>query len=86
MCDIVENDVFKTFLPSLTHMRIDGSGDARKGQDLVTKFKEVRWAEAPKPRRLSPSSAPARTAQKRARQYAGLRPLGRAASRPGMVG
>ncbi|CCX05040.1 Similar to Probable helicase mot1; acc. no. O43065 [Pyronema omphalodes CBS 100304] len=38
MCDIVENDVFKQLLPSLTYMRMDGSTDARKRQELVTKF------------------------------------------------
>lgn len=38
MCDIVENDVFKKLLPSLTFMRMDGSTDARKRQDIVTKF------------------------------------------------
>jgi TATA-binding protein-associated factor len=38
MCDIVENDVFKKLLPSLTYMRMDGSTDARRRQDLVTKF------------------------------------------------
>jgi len=38
MCDIVENDVFRGLLPSLTYMRMDGSTDARKRQDLVTKF------------------------------------------------
>lgn len=85
MCDIVENDVFKTFLPSPTHMRMGGGNDARKGHDLVTKFKAARWAMAPKPRRLIPSSAPPRTAQKRTKQYAGLRPLSRAASRAGVV-
>ncbi|KAI5804374.1 hypothetical protein EDC01DRAFT_627231 [Geopyxis carbonaria] len=38
MCDIVENEVFKKLLPSLTFMRMDGSTDARKRQDVVTKF------------------------------------------------
>jgi TATA-binding protein-associated factor len=38
MCDIVENEVFKKMLPSVTFMRMDGSTDARKRQDIVTKF------------------------------------------------
>lgn len=38
MCDIVENDVFKKLLPSVTYMRMDGSTDARRRQDLVTNF------------------------------------------------
>lgn len=38
MCDIVEIEVFKKLLPSATYMRMDGSTDARKRQDIVTKF------------------------------------------------
>lgn len=38
MCDIVQNEVFKKLLPSVTFMRMDGSTDARKRQDIVTKF------------------------------------------------
>lgn len=38
MCDIVEHEVFKKMLPSVTFMRMDGSTDARKRQDIVTKF------------------------------------------------
>jgi len=38
MCDIVENEVFKKLLPSVTFMRMDGSTDVRKRQELVTKF------------------------------------------------
>ncbi|KAL7269794.1 TATA-binding protein-associated factor mot1 [Rhizina undulata] len=38
MLDIVENDVLKKLLPSVTYMRMDGSTEARKRQDIVTKF------------------------------------------------
>ena len=38
MLDIVEKDVLKTMLPSVSFMRMDGSTDARRRQDIVTKF------------------------------------------------
>lgn len=38
MCDIVENDVFRKLLPSVTFMRMDGSTEARKRQEMVQKF------------------------------------------------
>lgn len=38
MLDIVEKDVLKTLLPSVSYMRMDGGTEARKRQDIVTKF------------------------------------------------
>ncbi|KAK9467494.1 hypothetical protein V1512DRAFT_237084 [Lipomyces arxii] len=38
MLDIVENDVLRKLLPSVTYMRLDGSVDARKRQDVVQIF------------------------------------------------
>jgi len=38
MLDIVENDVLKKLLPSVSYLRMDGGTEARKRQDIVTKF------------------------------------------------
>ncbi|KAF8470536.1 putative TBP associated factor [Kalaharituber pfeilii] len=38
MLDIVEKDVLKAMLPSVSYMRMDGSTDTRRRQDIVTKF------------------------------------------------
>ncbi|KAF8414709.1 P-loop containing nucleoside triphosphate hydrolase protein [Terfezia claveryi] len=38
MLDIVEKDVLKAMLPSVSYMRMDGSTEARRRQDIVTKF------------------------------------------------
>ncbi|KAK7208345.1 hypothetical protein BZA70DRAFT_273502 [Myxozyma melibiosi] len=38
MLDIVENDVLKKLLPSVSYMRLDGSTEARKRQDIVQTF------------------------------------------------
>lgn len=38
MLDIVENDVLKKLLPTVTYLRMDGGTEARKRQDIVTKF------------------------------------------------
>lgn len=38
MLDIVENDVLKKLLPTVTYLRMDGSTEARRRQDIVTKF------------------------------------------------
>ncbi|PWW75038.1 hypothetical protein C7212DRAFT_352948 [Tuber magnatum] len=38
MLDIVENDVLKKLLPSVSYLRMDGGTEARRRQDIVTKF------------------------------------------------
>ena len=38
MLDMVQNDVFKKLLPSVQYLRMDGSVDASKRQDIVNKF------------------------------------------------
>ncbi|KAK9453555.1 hypothetical protein V1511DRAFT_489822 [Dipodascopsis uninucleata] len=38
MLDIVEQDVFKKLMPSVSYMRMDGSTDPRKRQDIVQTF------------------------------------------------
>ena len=38
MLDMVQNDVLKKMLPSLQYLRMDGSVDASKRQDIVNKF------------------------------------------------
>ncbi|CUM66869.1 uncharacterized protein PRCAT00004553001 [Priceomyces carsonii] len=40
MLDIVENDLLKRYLPSVTYMRLDGSTDPRERQNIVRKFNE----------------------------------------------
>ncbi|CAH6720595.1 TATA-binding protein-associated factor Mot1p [[Candida] jaroonii] len=40
MLDIVENDLLKKYLPSVTYMRLDGSTDPRDRQKIVRKFNE----------------------------------------------
>lgn len=40
MLDIVENDLLKKHLPSVTYMRLDGSTDPRERQSIVRKFNE----------------------------------------------
>lgn len=40
MLDIVENDLFKKYMPSVTYMRLDGSVDPRERQKVVKKFNE----------------------------------------------
>ncbi|KAI5966360.1 MOT1 [Candida pseudojiufengensis] len=40
MLDIVENDLLKKYLPSVTYMRLDGSTDPRNRQAIVRKFNE----------------------------------------------
>ncbi|OAA33193.1 hypothetical protein AAL_00658 [Moelleriella libera RCEF 2490] len=38
MLDMVQNKVLKELLPSVSHLRLDGSVDASKRQDIVNKF------------------------------------------------
>jgi TATA-binding protein-associated factor len=38
MLDIVENDLLKTHLPSVTYLRLDGSVEANSRHDIVQKF------------------------------------------------
>ncbi|KAK9320427.1 hypothetical protein V1517DRAFT_348194 [Lipomyces orientalis] len=38
MLDIIEHDVFQKLLPTVSYMRLDGSTDARKRQDIVQTF------------------------------------------------
>ncbi|ODV83735.1 hypothetical protein CANARDRAFT_202541 [[Candida] arabinofermentans NRRL YB-2248] len=38
MLDMVENDLFKKHMPSVTYMRLDGSTEPRSRQDVVRKF------------------------------------------------
>ncbi|RUP50793.1 hypothetical protein BC936DRAFT_137667 [Jimgerdemannia flammicorona] len=38
MIDIIENDLLKALMPSVTYMRLDGSVDANKRHDIVQKF------------------------------------------------
>lgn len=38
MLDIVENDLFKKYMPSVTYMRLDGSKDVRVRHEIVQKF------------------------------------------------
>ncbi|KAF4121340.1 hypothetical protein GMORB2_2302 [Geosmithia morbida] len=38
MLDMVQNKVFKELLPSVSHLRLDGSVEANKRQDIVNKF------------------------------------------------
>ncbi|KAL1916044.1 uncharacterized protein VTP21DRAFT_6048 [Calcarisporiella thermophila] len=38
MLDIIENDLFKTLMPSVTYMRLDGSVDANKRHEIVQTF------------------------------------------------
>ncbi|KAI8967520.1 hypothetical protein BDF20DRAFT_899694 [Mycotypha africana] len=38
MLDIIENDLFKTLMPSVSYLRLDGSVDASKRHELVQKF------------------------------------------------
>ncbi|ORX49409.1 hypothetical protein DM01DRAFT_355501 [Hesseltinella vesiculosa] len=38
MLDIIENDLFKKLMPSVTYLRLDGSVDHTKRHDMVTKF------------------------------------------------
>lgn len=38
MLDIVENDLLKKYMPSVTYMRLDGSKDARIRHEIVQKF------------------------------------------------
>jgi TATA-binding protein-associated factor len=40
MLDIVENELLKKHLPSVTYMRLDGSTDPRDRQSIVRKFNE----------------------------------------------
>lgn len=40
MLDMVENDLFKRYMPSVTYMRLDGSIEARDRQKVVRKFNE----------------------------------------------
>lgn len=40
MLDMVENDLFKKYMPSVTYMRLDGSIDPRDRQKVVRKFNE----------------------------------------------
>ncbi|EDO18623.1 hypothetical protein Kpol_1048p54 [Vanderwaltozyma polyspora DSM 70294] len=40
MLDLVENDLFKKYMPSVTYMRLDGSVDPRDRQKVVRKFNE----------------------------------------------
>lgn len=39
--DIVENDLFKKHMPSVTYRRLDGSTPASKRHNLVVEFNEV---------------------------------------------
>ncbi|KAK9450457.1 uncharacterized protein V1518DRAFT_392161 [Limtongia smithiae] len=38
MLDIIENDVFKKLMPSVSYMRLDGGTDVRKRQEIVQTF------------------------------------------------
>lgn len=38
MLDIIENDLFKKLMPSVSYMRLDGSVDANRRHDVVQKF------------------------------------------------
>jgi ERCC4-related helicase len=38
MLDIIENDLFKAHMPSVTYMRLDGGTDAKKRHDIVQTF------------------------------------------------
>jgi TATA-binding protein-associated factor len=38
MLDIIENDILKKLMPSVTYLRLDGSIDATKRHDIVQKF------------------------------------------------
>ncbi|KAI7882056.1 hypothetical protein K492DRAFT_145458 [Lichtheimia hyalospora FSU 10163] len=38
MLDIIENDLFKKLMPTVSYMRLDGSVDASKRHDIVQKF------------------------------------------------
>lgn len=38
MLDIIENDLFKKHMPTVTYMRLDGSVDASKRHEIVQKF------------------------------------------------
>lgn len=38
MIDIIENDLFKTHMPSVTYMRMDGSVENSKRHDIVVRF------------------------------------------------
>ncbi|KAF5098452.1 hypothetical protein D0Z03_001214 [Geotrichum reessii] len=38
MLDMVENDLLKKYMPSVTYMRLDGSTDVRHRHDIVQKF------------------------------------------------
>lgn len=40
MLDMVENDLFRRYMPSVTYMRLDGSVEARDRQKVVRKFNE----------------------------------------------
>ncbi|KAJ1979886.1 TATA-binding protein-associated factor mot1 [Dimargaris verticillata] len=40
MLDIVENDLLRTHMPTVTYMRLDGSVDAQRRQDVVQKFNQ----------------------------------------------
>lgn len=40
MLDIVENDLLKKYMPSVTYTRLDGSTDPRERQSIVRKFNE----------------------------------------------
>ena len=40
MLDIVENELLRKYLPSVTFMRLDGSTDPRDRQSIVRKFNE----------------------------------------------
>ncbi|RKP39699.1 SNF2 family N-terminal domain-containing protein [Dimargaris cristalligena] len=40
MLDIVENDLLRVHMPGVTYMRLDGSVDSQKRQDVVTKFNQ----------------------------------------------
>lgn len=40
MLDMIENDLFKRYMPSVSYMRLDGSVDPRDRQKVVRKFNE----------------------------------------------
>lgn len=40
MLDMIENDLFKKYMPSVTYMRLDGSTDPRDRQKIVRNFNE----------------------------------------------
>ncbi|AET40904.1 DNA-binding ATPase Ecym_7048 [Eremothecium cymbalariae DBVPG len=40
MLDMVENDLFKKYMPTVTYMRLDGSVESRDRQKVVRKFNE----------------------------------------------